>query len=76
MNYPKLGTYKSGGKSFIQEALKPRTTPEGGRRGAGSLTAAAKSAGKSIDEYCSNPPSALAKKRCNFRKTLGKLSKK
>jgi len=76
MSYPKLGTYKSGGKSFIQEALKPRTTPKGGRRGAGSLTAAAKSAGKTISEYCSNPPSSLAKRRCNFRKTLTKLSRR
>ena len=36
----------------------------------GALTAAAKSAGKSISEYCQNPPSTLAKQRCNLAKTL------
>ena len=36
----------------------------------GALTAAAKRAGKSISEYCQNPPSTLAKQRCNLAKTL------
>ena len=36
----------------------------------GALTAAAKRAGKSISEYCKNPPSKLAKQRCNLAKTL------
>lgn len=42
----------------------------------GSLTAMAKAAGKTISEYCNQSKlTAIAKKRCNLRKTLIKLKK-
>lgn len=66
---PGASMYAKGGK-WIQGALRPRTAPGGGKRGRGTLTAAAKAAGKSISEYCQSPPSGLARKRCNLRKTL------
>lgn len=42
----------------------------------GALTKAAEAAGKSIDDYCKNPPSAKAERRCNLRNTLKGLKKK
>tara|TARA_R100001440_G_scaffold7759_3_gene15076 strand:+ start:15800 stop:15994 length:195 start_codon:yes stop_codon:yes gene_type:complete len=39
----------------------------------GALNAAAKKAGKSKSEYCKNPPSAKAKKRCTLWKTFNKF---
>ena len=38
----------------------------------GALNAAAAAAGMSKSEYCSNPPSAKASKRCNLWKTFNK----
>ena len=53
-------------KKWIQDAIKKP----------GSLTAAAKRAGKSIAEHCKAPPSTKAKQRCNLAKTLRKIAKK
>ena len=50
-------------KKWIQKAIKHP----------GALRAAAKRAGKTIDEYCQNPPSLLAKRRCNLYRTLKKF---
>tara|TARA_R110001583_G_scaffold179105_2_gene335636 strand:+ start:1325 stop:1558 length:234 start_codon:yes stop_codon:yes gene_type:complete len=47
-------------KNWIKKAIKKP----------GALTDAAKAAGKSISEYCKNPPSTKAKQRCNLAKTL------
>ena len=61
---------KKGGstKKWIQKAVKG--FEEKGTKGA--LTKQAKAAGKSISEFCQSPPSALAKKRCQFRKNVSK----
>lgn len=53
-------------EKFIQKAIK----------NPGALTRQAKAAGKTISEFCQNPPSPVAEKRCNLAKTLGKLRKK
>lgn len=53
-------------KYWIQDVIKKP----------GSLTKAAKASGKSIDDYCKNPPSSKAEKRCNLRDTLKGLKKK
>ena len=54
-------------KKWIQKAIKKP----------GSLTAAAKRAGMSIDEYCAQKNlSTKAKRRCNLRKTLTSLPKR
>lgn len=42
----------------------------------GSLTKAAKAAGKSISEFCKGDVSAKNEKRCNLAKTFKKASKK
>jgi len=68
------GKSKKGGK-WIAKALKPRTT-KGGRRGKGTLTRAAKAAGMTIAQYCENPPSKLAAKRCGLWRNLQKISRK
>ena len=47
-------------KNWIKDAIKKP----------GSLTAAAKRKGMSISQYCKNPPSTKAKRRCNLAKTL------
>lgn len=47
-------------KNWIQNAIKKP----------GSLTRAAKKKKKSISEYCKNPPSKKAERKCNFYKTL------
>tara|TARA_R100001440_G_scaffold37685_2_gene57150 strand:+ start:1386 stop:1655 length:270 start_codon:yes stop_codon:yes gene_type:complete len=52
-------------KNWIKDAIKKP----------GSLTAAAKRAGKSISEYCESPPSTKAKQRCNLAKTLKSFKK-
>jgi hypothetical protein len=61
---------KKGGstKKWIQKATEG--FKEKGTEGA--LTKQAKSAGKSISEFCKAPPSPLAKKRCQFRKNVSK----
>jgi|TARA_R100000084_G_C4654953_1_gene152183 hypothetical protein len=40
----------------------------------GALTAAAKRKGMSIAQYCKNPPGRKATQRCNFAKTLKKIT--
>ena len=52
-------------KDWIKKAIKKP----------GALTAAAKADGKSISEYCKNPPSTKAKRRCNLAKTLKSFKK-
>ena len=53
--------------AWIQKAIKKP----------GALTAQAKAAGKSLDEFCSSPGlSGKTKKRCSLRKTLMGFSKK
>tara|TARA_B100000085_G_C18229619_1_gene385351 strand:- start:200 stop:370 length:171 start_codon:yes stop_codon:yes gene_type:complete len=42
----------------------------------GALNAAAKKAGLSKTQYCKNPPSAKAKKRCSLWKTFNKFRPK
>jgi hypothetical protein len=41
----------------------------------GALKDASKEAGKSMGEYCKNPPSTKAKHRCSLAKTLKSLPK-
>lgn len=54
-------------KKWIQKAIKHP----------GELTAKAKRAGKSINEYCAQENlSTESKRQCNLAKTLKKLSKK
>tara|TARA_R100000353_G_scaffold44766_2_gene35962 strand:+ start:1247 stop:1486 length:240 start_codon:yes stop_codon:yes gene_type:complete len=53
-------------KNWIKDAIKKP----------GSLTAAAKRKGMSISQYCKNPPSTKAKRRCNLAKTLKSFKKK
>tara|TARA_R110002012_G_scaffold281773_2_gene471300 strand:+ start:3262 stop:3501 length:240 start_codon:yes stop_codon:yes gene_type:complete len=38
----------------------------------GALNSAASAAGMSKSEYCANPPSAIASKRCSLWKTFNK----
>ena len=52
-------------KNWIKDAIKKP----------GSLTAAAKRKGMSISQYCKNPPSTKAKRRCNLAKTLNSFKK-
>ena len=52
-------------KNWIKDAIKKP----------GSLTAAAKAKGMSISQYCKNPPSTKAKRRCNLAKTLKSFKK-
>ena len=52
-------------KNWIKDAIKKP----------GSLTAAAKRKGMSISQYCKNPPSTKAKRRCNLAKTLKSFKK-
>jgi hypothetical protein len=47
-------------KKWIQGAIKHP----------GALKKAAADRGMSMSEYCKNPPSPLAKKRCNLAETL------
>ena len=42
----------------------------------GALNDAAAAAGMSKSEYCANPPSAKAKKRCNLWRTFNKYRPK
>ena len=42
----------------------------------GALTAAAKRKGMTIAQYCKNPPGRKATQRCNFAKTLKKITNK
>lgn len=52
-------------KNWIQDAVgKP-----------GALNKAAKREKESVGEYCENPPSEKARKRCQLRKTLKGLNK-
>lgn len=62
-----LFTYLTEGKKkkWIQGAIKHP----------GALKAAAKEKGESESEYCENPPSGKAEKRCNLRNTLKGLNK-
>lgn len=50
-------------KDWIEDAVKKP----------GSLKKAAKRKKKSVSEYCLNPPSSKAEKRCNLMKTLKRL---
>lgn len=52
------------GKKWIQGAIKHP----------GALKKAAEEKGESESEYCKNPPTGKAEKRCNLRNTLKKLN--
>jgi hypothetical protein len=42
----------------------------------GALTEQAERSGKSMSDFCKNPKSTLAKRRCNLRKTFAKYRPK
>lgn len=53
-------------KKWIQGAIKHP----------GALTAKAKAAGKTVQEYCQEAHGGVTEKQCNLAKTLGKMHKK
>lgn len=66
MKFQKFSEWLVTEKKWIKKAIKKP----------GSLTAAADTEGKSIADYCKEPPSDKAKKRCNLWKTLKGLHNK
>lgn len=66
MKFQKFSEWLMNEKKWIQKAIKKP----------GSLTAAAEAEGKSVADYCQDPPSGKAVKRCNLWKTLKGLHKK
>ena len=62
----KYGSAKKGKRLDIKKAIKKP----------GALTAAAKRKGMTIAQYCKNPPGRKATQRCNFAKTLKKITNK
>ena len=68
---------KKSGKYLRQDAKKgKRLNIKKAIKKPGALTAAAKRKGMTIAQYCKNPPGRKATQRCNFAKTLKKITNK